>query len=476
MAKIPLFTGTDEHGLKVYQSASDAGVSPRLWCDQVSRKFREMPGALNIPVHRFVRTTDEDHKLKVQSIWEVLRKNGDIYSGSHSGWYCVADECFYGEHEIEEVGGGKVSKLSKRPVQWINEQNYMFKLSKYRQKILEWLKESVIIPGSRVNDILSFLNQEDCRDISVSRTVTSTKWGIPVRGDNTQMIYVWFDALINYLTALGDSANSRAVPDVQILGKDILKFHCIMWPAILMSLKLPLPKKLIVHGHWTVDGVKMSKSLGNVIDPHLLIKMVGVDSLRYYLLKESRLDCDGSINEVELIKTHNSDLVNQVGNLYSRCFNHKITSGLKGKTSSMSISDHVISDSKIIIDCFLENMEYYNFHVAVDAAQRLMLKANRYFSEEAPWKLVKEGREGEVAQVLLNVSYFLAVYAKLMSPIMPSLCGAINRLLSSFTSIDAGEEPLNEGLRQLSQLKLQYHPKCEDAELKNIRLLERIIL
>ena len=322
---VSFLTGTDEHGLKIQRAAKKKGIDTLQFCDEISQTFKDLSKILNLTNTDFIRTTEDRHKLSVQNLWKELEKNEDIYLSKYSGWYSVSDEAFYTEDEIEEVDGKKQAVSSKSLVEWMDEESYFFKLSKWEKPLLEYYEKNpnFISPISRKNEVISFV-KSGLKDLSVSRK--SLSWGIQVPNNKNHIIYVWLDALTNYISALGfpntnsDKYKNFWPADVHIIGKDILRFHAIYWPAFLLAAKLPLPKRVFGHGWILSDEKKMSKSLGNILDPLEIIEKYGIDQLRYYLVKEVSLGNDGSISMENLKNCINNDLANNYGNLCQRVF------------------------------------------------------------------------------------------------------------------------------------------------------------
>ena len=321
--KVHFLTGTDEHGLKIQRSAEKAGKKPKEFCDQISQTFKDLSKTLNLSNTDFIRTTEDRHKKTVQHLWSLLEKNDDIYLSNYSGWYSVSDEAFYNEDEIEEIDGKKIAKSSKSNVEWIEEESYFFRLSKWQKPLLEFYENNpdFILPESRKNEVISFV-KSGLKDLSVSRK--TFKWGIPVPSNEKHIIYVWLDALTNYLSALNypdtnDELFKKFWPaSIHLIGKDILRFHAVYWPAFLLAAKIELPKKVYGHG-WILSGEeKMSKSKGNILDPLKIIEEYGLDPLRYYLVKEVSFGNDGNISQERLEDCINSDLANNYGNLCQR--------------------------------------------------------------------------------------------------------------------------------------------------------------
>ena len=321
--QVHFLTGTDEHGLKIQRSAEKAGKDPQMFCDQISQTFRDLSDTLNLSNTDFIRTTEARHKKTVQHLWSELEKNDDIYLSNYSGWYSVSDEAFYSEDEIEETDGKKIALSSKSSVEWIEEESYFFRLSKWEKLLLNYYEANpdFISPVSRKNEVISFV-KSGLKDLSISRK--SFSWGIPVPNNQRHVIYVWLDALTNYLSALNypntdDDLFKKFWPaSIHLIGKDILRFHAVYWPAFLLAAKIDLPKKVYGHG-WILSGEeKMSKSRGNILDPLEIIKEYGLDPLRYYLIKEVSFGNDGNISQERLEDCINSDLANNYGNLCQR--------------------------------------------------------------------------------------------------------------------------------------------------------------
>ena len=318
-------TGTDEHGLKIQREAEKNNKTPEVFCDELSLKFKELTKILNLSNNDFIRTTEKRHYKSVEELWNRLVKSGDIYLDKYSGWYSISDEAYYDENEIEEKNGIRISISSGSTVEWVEEESYFFKLSSWSEKLLDYYKNNkdFILPHSRKNEVIKFV-EKGLKDLSVSRT--SFSWGIPVPKNKKHVIYVWLDALTNYISAL-DFPNEDSIKfknfwpaDLHIIGKDILRFHAIYWPAFLLAAKIPLPKRIYGHGWILSDDKKMSKSLGNILDPIEIIKDYGVDQLRYYLIKEVSLGNDGTISMENLKNCINNDLANNYGNLCQRVF------------------------------------------------------------------------------------------------------------------------------------------------------------
>ena len=321
--KVYFLTGTDEHGLKIPRSAENKGVRTLDFCNEISQTFRDLSKTLNLTNTDFIRTTEDRHKDSVQHLWKELEKNDDIYLSKYSGWYSVSDEAFYNEDEIEEIDGKKFATTSTSSVEWVDEESYFFRLSKWEKPLLDFYKDNpdFILPESRKNEVISFV-KSGLKDLSVSRK--SFSWGIKVPSNNDHIIYVWLDALTNYISALNYPDKKNILfknfwpASVHIIGKDILRFHAIYWPAFLLAAKIDLPKRIFGHG-WILSGdEKMSKSKGNILDPLKIIDKYGLDPLRYYLIKEVSFGNDGNISQDRLEDCINSDLANNFGNLCQR--------------------------------------------------------------------------------------------------------------------------------------------------------------
>lgn len=326
-----LSTGTDEHGLKIQQAAFDASKHPQEFCDEVSEKFRHLAARANISHDHFIRTTDEDHKEAVQYFWTLLQDRGLIYEKKHEGWYCVSDETFYPESAVHKTLSpwsgrtGMASKETGKEVTWTSEVNYHFRLSAFRDKLLEHYiaHPSSIVPDTRMAEVRGWL-RDGLEDLSISRPVDRLSWGIPVPQDASQTIYVWLDALVNYATVAGFPGQSFHdgtggwPADVHVIGKDIMRFHCIYWPAFLMALDLPLPKQILTHAHWTMDGGKMSKSVGNVVSPEFAMDKFGADTMRFYMAHDGGIENDADYSNEYISERYRKCLAGGIGNLVQR--------------------------------------------------------------------------------------------------------------------------------------------------------------
>ena len=392
--QVHFLTGTDEHGLKIQRSAEKENIDPKQFCDQISETFRSLSKTLNLTNTDFIRTTEDRHKKTVQYLWNELLKNDDIYLSKYSGWYSVSDEAFYAEDEIEEIDGNKRSISSKSSVEWIEEESYFFRLSKWEKPLLEYYENhpDFISPTSRKNEVVSFV-KGGLKDLSVSRK--SFSWGIKVPNDKDHVIYVWLDALTNYISALNyPDKNDKLFKDfwpasIHLIGKDILRFHAVYWPAFLLAAKIELPLKVYGHG-WILSGdEKMSKSKGNILDPIEIIKEYGLDPLRYYLIKEVSFGNDGNISQERLEDCINSDLANNFGNLCQR-----VTAfAIKNCDSLVPKNIEFQNDDLIILNKYKDNLtnirkkiDNQDINFYIEYIVNSLFEANKYFNDQEPWK------------------------------------------------------------------------------------------
>ncbi len=437
---VMFLTGTDEHGQKVEAAAAAAGVDPQAFTDRVSQNFRDLIGVMGFSTDDFIRTTEPRHVASVQDLWRRLKANGHIYLGSYAGWYSVRDEAFYTETELTTVNGEKRAP-SGAPVEWVEEPSYFFDLSQWQDKLLAFYEANpgFIAPESRRNEVLSFV-RGGLKDLSVSRT--SFKWGIPVPDDDAHIMYVWLDALTNYITAAGypDTTGEYArrwPADLHMVGKDILRFHAVYWPAFLMGAGLEPPKRVFAHGWWTVEGQKMSKSLGNAVDPLQLVATYGLDPVRYFLLREVPFGSDGDFSHKAMIGRMNSELANDLGNLSQRVLS-MIAKNCDGKVpqpGAFAPSDEALLDAAhALLDGQRAAYDAQTFHRALDALFDVVGRANRYVDEQAPWALRKSDPE-RMATVLYTLAETIRHVAVLLQPVMPTSCA---RMLDQL-AIPAGE-------------------------------------
>nr|SVE69792.1 EOG090X05VD [Eubosmina coregoni] len=430
-----LSTGTDEHGLKIQQAAAKANQTPINFCNNISQLFRQAIDDSEIKYSDFIRTTDSDHRTVVENFWRTLVETGYIYEGKYEGWYCIADEMFLAEDQtkIIKLPNGqdqRVSIESNRPVEWFSEENYMFKLSKCRNDLNKWLESGPVVePVKYYNLLKSWLDQEQ-PDLSVSRPSSRLDWGIPVPGDPSQTIYVWMDALLNYLTVAQRtkaSTNKSVWSPVHVIGKDILKFHGIYWPAFLIAAGLQPPKALRVHGHWLVDNDKMSKTLGNVVSPHTCIDLVTATGLRYFLLHEGVPDRDGNFSFVRMVRIVNAELADGMGNLVNRCCG-KSLNPLKIRPSVTLDSFHACGPLGIELLGMLERTpdtvhDYYKimeFYKGIDQLMSLIRATNNLFQSLEPWKLKKEGQIDKFTATMAVSLETVRIVGILLQPIIPS--------------------------------------------------------
>lgn len=445
---VMFLTGTDEHGQKVQKSAEAKGVEPKAFTDEVSQNFRDLTKVLDFTNDDFIRTTEPRHYAACQQLWNTLIENGDIYLGSYSGWYAVRDEAFYAESEIKD---GKAP--TGAPVEWVEEPSYFFRLSAYQDKLLAHYEANpdFVAPKSRFNEVKSFV-KGGLLDLSVSRA--SFSWGVPVPGDEDHVMYVWLDALTNYMTAAGYAQEGgeadyakRWPADLHMVGKDILRFHAVYWPAFLMAANLELPKRVYAHGWWTNEGQKISKSLGNVIDPIEIADKYGLDQMRYFMLREVPFGNDGDFSHQAMVHRMNGDLANDLGNLCQRVLSmiFKNCEGVMPKTpeSLMEADLTILGKLDELLDGQRVHYDNQQFHEALKDIWDVVADANRYVDEMAPWALRKTdlARMGDVLWVLAEI---LRQTAILIQPVMPE---AAANILGQLGVEERGFEHLGAGQR-----------------------------
>lgn len=420
-------SGTDEHGQKVQQAAEAKGIAPQKFTDEVSQNFRDLLPVLNITNNDFIRTTEERHKKACQALWNRLVESGDIYLSKYAGWYAVRDEAYYGEDELKDGPDGKKIAPSGAECEWVEEESYFFKLSAWGDRLLKLYEENpnFIQPDARRNEVVSFV-KSGLRDLSISRTRLT--WGVPVPGAPGHVMYVWIDALTNYISALGypdenaDLFKKFWPADIHMVGKDILRFHAVYWPAFLMAAKLPVPKQIFAHGWWTIEGQKMSKSIGNVIAPHDMIERYGLDQSRYFVLREVAFGSDGDFSHAQAITRINSDLANGFGNLAQRTLS-MIAKNCDGKVPSHG--DFTAEDKALLKDAH-ENLlatlrrefDKRSFNRALEAVMKIVYDANAYIDVQAPWSLKKTDikRMETVLYVLAETIRCLAIAMQSVTP------------------------------------------------------------
>jgi len=432
---VHFLTGTDEHGLKIQRAAESKNIAPLEFCDQISQTFRDLSITLNLSNTDFIRTTEDRHKKTVQYLWSELEKNNDIYLSKYSGWYSVSDEAYYTEDEIIDKDQKKVAEASGSPVEWIEEESYFFRLSKWQDKLLDYYQKNpdFISPKSRKNEVVNFV-KGGLKDLSISRKAFS--WGIKVPDNSEHVIYVWLDALTNYISALNypdtnDILFKKFWPaSVHLIGKDILRFHAIYWPAFLMAAKIPLPNKVYSHG-WILSGdEKMSKSKGNILDPIEIINTYGLDPLRYYLIKEVSFGNDGNISQGKLEDCINSDLANNYGNLCQR-----VTAfAEKNCFSKVPEIKNFNEDDFIMLNKFTKNLENIrqeidkqNINFYINFIVNALFEANKYFNDQEPWK--KKNDKDRLNTIVYTSLEMIRKISIMLYPIIPD---SIDKALKIF--------------------------------------------
>ena len=422
---VNFLTGTDEHGLKIERAAKLKGIDTLKFCDEISKTFRDLSKTLNLTNTDFIRTTENRHKKSVQNFWKELENSGDIYLSKYSGWYSVSDEAFYSDDEIEEIDGKKISISSKSAVEWMDEESFFFRLSKWEDNLLKYYDENpnFISPESRKNEVISFV-KNGLKDLSVSRK--SFSWGIPVPNNKDHVIYVWLDALTNYISALNypdkdDKLYKTFWPaSIHLIGKDILRFHAVYWPAFLMAAKMPLPKKVYGHG-WILSGEeKMSKSKGNILDPIKIIDEYGLDPLRYYLIKEVSFGNDGNISQNRLEDCINSDLANNFGNLCQRVCafaikncNGTIPSKIEFEKEDLKILDNF----KLNLNLIRKKIDNQDLNYYINFIVNSLFEANKYFNDQEPWK--KKDNQIRLDTIVYTTLEIVRKVSFMLYPIIP---------------------------------------------------------
>ena len=423
--KVHFLTGTDEHGLKIQRSAEKKGIDTLEFCNEISQTFRDLSKTLNLTNTDFIRTTEKRHQESVQYLWKELEKNDDIYLSKYSGWYSVSDEAFYNEDEIEEIDGKKIAVLSKSSVEWIEEESYFFRLSKWQQPLLDYYKNNpdFISPESRKNEVVSFV-KGGLKDLSVSRKTFS--WGIKVPDNNEHIIYVWLDALTNYISALNypnkeDKLYKEFWPaNIHLIGKDILRFHAVYWPAFLLAAKIELPKKVYGHGWILSDNEKMSKSKGNILDPLEIINQYGLDPLRYYLIKEVSFGNDGNISQERLEDCINSDLANNFGNLCQRVTAFAIKNCNSKVPNNIKFNDEdfiILNKYKDNLTTIRDKIDDQNINFYIDYIVKSLFEANKYFNDQEPWK--KKDDQVRLNTIVYTTLEIVRKISFMLFPIIP---------------------------------------------------------
>ena len=465
-------TGTDEHGQKIQKEAEKNNKNPKQFCDEISETFRSLTKTLNLTNNDFIRTTEQRHHKAVIELWNRLVQSGDIYLDKYSGWYSISDEAFYDKDEIEDNNGKKISKSSGSSVEWVEEESYFFKLSAWSNKLLDFYKQNpnFILPVSRKNEVVKFV-EKGLKDLSISRT--SFTWGIPVPKNEKHIIYVWLDALTNYISALNfprteDQKYKDFWPaDVHIIGKDILRFHAVFWPAFLLAAKLPLPKKVFGHGWILSDDKKMSKSLGNILDPLEIIDKYGIDQLRYYLVKEVSLGNDGSISLKNLKSCINNDLANNYGNLCQRVFSFikkNCDNKIPLSTQLNDADKKLLNNLKNSLPKLISLMNNQELNEYIKKVVNFSFDANKYFNDSEPWAVKKKDPE-RMNAILFTIVEQIKNISILLNPIIPN---ATNKVLAMINLSDENisidkikEQNILSNQKELGNLEILFN-KIED--------------
>jgi len=452
---VMFLTGTDEHGQKVEAAARQAGMEPLAFCDKVSADFRAMADAMNISYDDYIRTTEPRHIRSCQELWRRIAANGHIYLGHYEGWYAVRDEAFYDEAELTTKPDGSKVAPSGAPVEWVREPSYFFDLSKWQDRLLKLYEDhpDFITPNSRRNEVLSFV-KGGLLDLSVSRTTFD--WGIPVPDAPGHVMYVWLDALTNYITAAGFPDETSETwqkfwpADAHFVGKDIIRFHAVYWPAFLMAAGVAPPKRIASHGWWVVDGEKMSKSLGNVIDTRELAKIYGLDQIRFFLLREKPFGTDGSMSHPAIVNRINTELANDLGNLAQRTLSliaRNCQGMLPGFGAETNADNDLLTAARNLIPSVRAAIDNQDFHDALEEIWKVIRACNAYIDHQAPWALRKTDIT-RMATVLRVLADAIRVVATMLQPFMPESMGKMLDQLGvppDLRTIAGLDSPLNEG-------------------------------
>ncbi len=454
-------TGTDEHGLKMQQTADKLGISPVQLVEENRHYFKEMVRLFDGTHDDFICTTEDRHKKAVWDIWKKLKNNGDIYLGKYKGWYSVVDEAFFDESELKKNIDGTFCTPSGSSVEWVEEESYFFKLSAYQDKLLDWYRahEDFILPKARYNEVVRFV-ETGLEDLSISRV--SLSWGIPLEDDSLHSVYVWLDALTSYITAIGYPETSDNVfqqfwpADVHVVGKDILRFHTVYWPAFLMSANLPIPKSVFSHGFILNDGQKMSKSLGNIVDPFDLHKNYGSDTLRYFFLREVSFGHDGHYSHEAIMRRYNADLANDLGNFAQRSLSmvYKHCEAVIPSCKLDNEHDQImLEQAYLLTEKVTFHMERFELHLALAAVWQVIAAANRYFDAQEPWKKQKTDKT-RMQDILYVTTELLRVLAIVLQPFLPN---ASEKLLNFLQIPDSKRSYIhvNHEHSQLSGIKIE---------------------
>lgn len=449
--EVMFLTGLDEHGQKVEEAAIAHDMAPKAWVDSLAKEFLATWEMLDISFDKFIRTTDDYHERAVQHLAQLLYDKGDIYKGTYEGWYCVPDETYWASSDIDD---DHVCPDCGRPLQFVKEENYFFKLSAYQDRVLEYIEShpDFIGPDSRKNEVVSFV-KSGLKDLSISRS--NIKWGVELPWDTSHTMYVWFDALINYLSAVGfgqeggeETFAKRWPAQFHFVGKDIIRFHCVIWPAMLMAAGLELPERVFAHGFLLAKGEKMSKSKGNAQTPASLVERFGVDGYRYYFLRDVAFGQDGSISMESMVQRYNGDLANDWGNLCSRLFN-MVGKYFDGQVPDPSTCTDEAEGSELktiaagLFGAYEERMANLDYAGALEKAWDLIKEANKYIELSAPWALAKdEAQAGRLAAVLYNALEAVRIAAMYTAPVMPNTSAEVwHRLgLGDIHAVDTLEE------------------------------------
>jgi methionyl-tRNA synthetase len=430
--RVIFLTGTDEHGQKVERSAAARGQTPQQFADEISAAFRGMADLLNIGHDDFIRTTEPRHIQGVEALWRELERRGEIYLGRFAGWYSVRDEAFYDQSELVDGPNGTKTAPTGADVEWLEEENYFFRLSAWQERLLAFYEANPdsIAPRSRRNEVISFV-KGGLNDLSISRT--SFTWGIPVPGDPRHVIYVWLDALANYITAIGypdtksDEFSTFWPADLHMVGKDILRFHTVYWHAFLMAAGLEPPRRVFAHGWWTVEGQKMSKSLGNFIPPRELVERYGRDPLRYFMMRELPFGSDGDFSHRAVVGRLNGDLANDFGNLAQRVLamiNRNCGAAVPEPGEFAEADERLLGEARGLLGRVRPLIEEQAFHLALEAIWRVVGEANRYVAEQAPWAL-RRTDSTRMATVLYALAETLRHLAILVQPFVPDAAASL---------------------------------------------------
>lgn len=442
---VRFLTGTDEHGQKIAQSAAKEGIDPQAFTDKVSQTFRDLAETMGFSHDDFIRTTEDRHKVVCQALWKGLEARGHIYLDTYAGWYCVSDEAYYDEKELIKQPDGSFQTSLGKTVEWLEEENYFFRFSAFGDQLLALYENQpdFVMPTSRLNEVRSFVSA-GLKDIAVSRTTFD--WGVPVPGNDKHVMYVWLDALTNYISALGNPEDGGELVDkfwpanLHVVGKDILRFHAVYWPAFLMAAEWPLPNRVFAHGWWTNEGQKISKSLGNAIDPLELVSTYGLDQTRFFLLREVPFGNDGDFSRAAMETRMNSDLANAYGNLAQRVLS-MIFKNCEAQVPAMSplteADESLLAQINALLPTVRDHMNNQAFHKALEEVWRGIAAANAYVDEQAPWALKKTDPE-RMAVVLAVLHEVIRKITLLLQAFMPT---STTKLLDAL-SVGQGDRDL----------------------------------